>query len=219
MDRRSRDRYAEIRRHPPRGEGGPLPALSRVRHLTEPGEGSVARRGGDQRGQHNEVTPHLARSARHPLPKSLRDNLRLRVIPRSRRRRGISQCVEKNQSEIPRSARNDMLDQVCTQTPRERAMFSTSVPLCPAEDMGKDQSIEETARPALLSANPPFLRKACRGVSSKCRDFISYMSSQVATHSSANRWLVSIAVLSSAIMEVLDTSVVNVSLPHIAGSL
>jgi len=33
------------------------------------------------------------------------------------------------------------------------------------------------------------------------------------------RWLVAIAVLSSAIMEVLDTSVVNVSLPHIAGSL
>jgi DHA2 family multidrug resistance protein len=35
----------------------------------------------------------------------------------------------------------------------------------------------------------------------------------------ANRWLIAIAVMSSAIMEVLDTSVVNVSLPHIAGSL
>src|SRR6185437_7198807 len=34
-----------------------------------------------------------------------------------------------------------------------------------------------------------------------------------------NPWLVAIAVMSSAIMEVLDTSVVNVSLPHIAGSL
>jgi DHA2 family multidrug resistance protein len=34
-----------------------------------------------------------------------------------------------------------------------------------------------------------------------------------------NRWLVAIAVMSSAVMEVLDTSVVNVSLPHIAGSL
>jgi len=34
-----------------------------------------------------------------------------------------------------------------------------------------------------------------------------------------NRWLIAIAVMSSAIMEVLDTSVVNVSLPHIAGSL
>ncbi len=33
------------------------------------------------------------------------------------------------------------------------------------------------------------------------------------------RWLVAIAVMSSAVMEVLDTSVVNVSLPHIAGSL
>ena len=35
----------------------------------------------------------------------------------------------------------------------------------------------------------------------------------------ARRNLVAIAVLSSAVMEVLDTSVVNVSLPHIAGNL
>ncbi len=35
----------------------------------------------------------------------------------------------------------------------------------------------------------------------------------------AAKWLVAIAVMSSAIMEVLDTSVVNVSLPHIGGSL
>src|ERR1019366_7731145 len=34
-----------------------------------------------------------------------------------------------------------------------------------------------------------------------------------------HRWIVAIAVMSSAVMEVLDTSVVNVSLPHIAGSL
>src|ERR1035437_8922390 len=34
-----------------------------------------------------------------------------------------------------------------------------------------------------------------------------------------HRWVVAIAVMSSAVMEVLDTSVVNVSLPHIAGSL
>jgi DHA2 family multidrug resistance protein len=33
------------------------------------------------------------------------------------------------------------------------------------------------------------------------------------------RWLVAVAVMSSAVMEVLDTSVVNVSLPHMAGSL
>ena len=38
-------------------------------------------------------------------------------------------------------------------------------------------------------------------------------------HPHANRWLIAIAVMSSAVMEVLDTSVVNVSLPHIAGSL
>jgi DHA2 family multidrug resistance protein len=34
-----------------------------------------------------------------------------------------------------------------------------------------------------------------------------------------SRWLVVFAVMSSAVMEVLDTSVVNVSLPHMAGSL
>jgi DHA2 family multidrug resistance protein len=34
-----------------------------------------------------------------------------------------------------------------------------------------------------------------------------------------HRWMVAIAVMSSAVMQVLDTSVVNVSLPHIAGSL
>jgi MFS transporter, DHA2 family, multidrug resistance protein len=36
---------------------------------------------------------------------------------------------------------------------------------------------------------------------------------------SGDRWIIAIAVMSSAIMEVIDTSVVNVSLPHIAGSL
>jgi DHA2 family multidrug resistance protein len=45
------------------------------------------------------------------------------------------------------------------------------------------------------------------------------MSSVAVTQSSASRWLVAVAVMSSAVMEVLDTSVVNVSLPHIAGSL
>src|SRR5437764_11817364 len=34
-----------------------------------------------------------------------------------------------------------------------------------------------------------------------------------------NPWLVAVAVMSSTFMEVLDTTVVNVSLPHIAGSL
>ena len=43
-------------------------------------------------------------------------------------------------------------------------------------------------------------------------------SSATAIHS-PQRWIIAIAVLSSAVMEVLDTSVVNVSLPHIAGSL
>ncbi len=34
-----------------------------------------------------------------------------------------------------------------------------------------------------------------------------------------NPWLVAVAVMSSTFMEVLDTTVVNVSLPHIAGDL
>ena len=34
-----------------------------------------------------------------------------------------------------------------------------------------------------------------------------------------NPWLIAVAVMSSTFMEVLDTTVVNVSLPHIAGSL
>ena len=38
-------------------------------------------------------------------------------------------------------------------------------------------------------------------------------------HSEINPWLIAIAVMSSTFMEVLDTTVVNVSLPHIAGSL
>jgi MFS transporter, DHA2 family, multidrug resistance protein len=34
-----------------------------------------------------------------------------------------------------------------------------------------------------------------------------------------HRWMIAIAVMSSAVMQLLDTTVVNVSLPHIAGSL
>ncbi len=44
-------------------------------------------------------------------------------------------------------------------------------------------------------------------------------SADLSSRPQANRWLIAIAVMSSAVMEVLDTSVVNVSLPHIAGSL
>src|SRR6201995_948200 len=38
-------------------------------------------------------------------------------------------------------------------------------------------------------------------------------------HREINPWLIAIAVMLSTFMEVLDTTVVNVSLPHIAGSL
>ena len=42
--------------------------------------------------------------------------------------------------------------------------------------------------------------------------------SEAATHD-VNRWLVSLSVMFGTFMVVLDTTVVNVSLPHIAGSL
>jgi len=45
------------------------------------------------------------------------------------------------------------------------------------------------------------------------------MSSQARPIPEINPWLIAIAVMSSTFMEVLDTTVVNVSLPHIAGSL
>ena len=45
------------------------------------------------------------------------------------------------------------------------------------------------------------------------------MASEVQAPPEINPWLIAIAVMSSTFMEVLDTTVVNVSLPHIAGSL
>ena len=42
---------------------------------------------------------------------------------------------------------------------------------------------------------------------------------QALTQPEINPWLIAIAVMSSTFMEVLDTTVVNVSLPHIAGNL
>jgi DHA2 family multidrug resistance protein len=45
------------------------------------------------------------------------------------------------------------------------------------------------------------------------------MSTQPQARPDINPWLIAIAVMSSTFMEVLDTTVVNVSLPHIAGNL
>src|SRR5437763_3341385 len=45
------------------------------------------------------------------------------------------------------------------------------------------------------------------------------MSSPSQPQPQINPWLIAIAVMSSTFMEVLDTTVVNVSLPHIAGNL
>src|SRR5437868_3361928 len=41
----------------------------------------------------------------------------------------------------------------------------------------------------------------------------------MAEHKHVNPWIVAIAVMCATFMEVLDTTVVNVSLPHIAGNL
>ena len=40
-----------------------------------------------------------------------------------------------------------------------------------------------------------------------------------APHKTVNPWVVAVAVMFATFMEVLDTTVVNVSLPHIAGNL
>src|SRR5205085_10479097 len=45
------------------------------------------------------------------------------------------------------------------------------------------------------------------------------MSSAPQARPDINPWLIAIAVMSSTFMEVLDTTIVNVSLPHIAGNL
>ena len=41
----------------------------------------------------------------------------------------------------------------------------------------------------------------------------------VSSHPDVNPWIVAIAVMCATVMEILDTTVVNVSLPHIAGSM
>src|SRR5438067_360048 len=41
----------------------------------------------------------------------------------------------------------------------------------------------------------------------------------VTSHPEINPWIVAIAVMCATVMEILDTTVVNVSLPHIAGSM
>src|ERR671937_2654574 len=45
------------------------------------------------------------------------------------------------------------------------------------------------------------------------------MEQQNTTVPAVNPWLIAVAVMFGTFMEVLDTTVVNVSLPHIAGSL
>src|ERR1035441_1565073 len=45
------------------------------------------------------------------------------------------------------------------------------------------------------------------------------LSAQENQHPYVNPWIVAVAVMFATFMEVLDTTVVNVSLPHIAGSL
>src|SRR6476646_3391005 len=41
----------------------------------------------------------------------------------------------------------------------------------------------------------------------------------MAEHKNVNPWIIAVSVMFATFMEVLDTTVVNVSLPHIAGSL
>src|SRR6201984_3580510 len=52
-----------------------------------------------------------------------------------------------------------------------------------------------------------------------CHEGERYLSTTPQSRGEINTWLIAIAVMSSTFMEVLNTTVVNVSLPHIAGSL
>src|SRR5512140_3765181 len=45
------------------------------------------------------------------------------------------------------------------------------------------------------------------------------MASTNAQHEAVNPWIIAISVMLGTFMEVLDTTVVNVSLPHIAGNV
>src|SRR5438034_10797603 len=47
----------------------------------------------------------------------------------------------------------------------------------------------------------------------------AHTESAAGEHPEVNPWIIAVAVMLSTFMEVLDTTVVNVSLPHIAGSL
>jgi hypothetical protein len=54
---------------------------------------------------------------------------------------------------------------------------------------------------------------------SRCTRQLSIVKTSFPAAVPGTRWIIAIAVMSSAVMEVLDTTVVNVSLPHVAGSL
>src|SRR5512135_3900027 len=58
-------------------------------------------------------------------------------------------------------------------------------------------------------------------VPTPCYDRVStrMLSQTSGEHPAVNPWIIAIAVMFATFMEVLDTTVVNVSLPHIAGSL
>src|SRR5882762_9567177 len=47
----------------------------------------------------------------------------------------------------------------------------------------------------------------------------AHTESAAGEHPEVNPWIIAVSVMLSTFMEVLDTTVVNVSLPHIAGSL
>src|SRR5580765_2013236 len=60
-------------------------------------------------------------------------------------------------------------------------------------------------------------RRGCAFFNEQLEDLMAEESTQNPKH--INPWIIAIAVMLSTFMEVLDTTVVNVSLPHIAGSL
>ena len=85
---------------------------------------------------------------------------------------------------------------------------------------GNQQNLHEvTSQGSALYCQILYPSIGARRTDRHCALLQAVYSLKIRSRMIARRNLVAIAVLSSAVMEVLDTSVVNVSLPHIAGSL
>src|SRR5207237_1210505 len=77
----------------------------------------------------------------------------------------------------------------------------------------------EGGNPTLLPSCLPFLPSHIQPLDSCLPAFLPSCLAMTDDHPHINPWLIAVSVMFATFMEVLDTTVVNVSLPHIAGSL